>query len=84
MQTIRTVNRYKWGVASVALGMFIIVLSTGCVRYVGTLGAGVYHVPDCKYAEQSLDKYGRIKRVNYHTTLHKDLSGRKPCPKCIE
>ncbi len=67
----------------VFLSMAIVLLMTGCKPlYVGTMGADVYHMPDCKYAEQSLDKYGGIKRVNYHSTLHKNLSGRKPCPKC--
>jgi len=70
----------------ILIAVTAVSLFTGCGKplYVGTLGAEVYHSPDCKYAAQSLDKYGKIKRVNYHTTLHKDLSGRKPCPKCIK
>jgi len=70
----------------IVLAALAAVLLIGCGKplYVGTMGAKVYHSPDCKYAEKSLDKYGHIKRVDYHTTLHKDLSGRKPCPKCVK
>ena len=85
MQAIRTIKRYIWTVLAFSLGVIVVFLA-GCAtpKFIGTLGAEVYHTPDCKYAEKSLDKYGRIKRVEYHSTFHKDLSGRKPCPRCIK
>jgi hypothetical protein len=72
--------------------IFVVVFLTtlfvaaGCAspKYVATLGAECYHKPDCKYVEKSLHKHGKIKRLNYHSEFHKDLSGRKPCPKCIK
>ncbi len=68
------------------LGVFVSLSITGCMKpkYVATLGADVYHVPDCQYVQNSLEEYGPIKRLNYHTDLHKALSGRTPCPKCID
>lgn len=72
-------------VMTLVLGVFMLILA-GCGKplFVATMGAEVYHKPDCKYVANSLEKYGPIKRVNYYTILHKDLSGRKPCPKCIK
>ena len=80
MQGIRTVNR--WTIRVFLLTVFLGILGCATPKYVATLGASVYHTPDCKYAQQSLDKYGRIKRLDYHLDIQKDLSGRTPCPKC--
>ena len=66
--------------------LILTVGTIGCMKpmYVATIGAGIYHMPDCQYVENSMEEYGPIKRLNYHSTLHKDLSGREPCPKCIK
>lgn len=77
-------SKCKWVIITL-LAVVIAWFVWGCTPlYVGTLGANVYHKPGCKYVEKSLDKYGKIKRIEYHTNLHKNLSGRKPCPMCIK
>lgn len=87
MQGLRVCRRNISGIIlflAFSFGILCSLSLSGCGKpmYVATLGADVYHTPACKYAEQSLDKYGKIKRLNYYTDLHKDLSGRTPCPKC--
>lgn len=69
----------------VAIAFLIISFLSGCgyPLYVGTVGSDTYHKPDCKFAEQSLNKYGKSKRVEYYSSLNSDLSSRKPCPKCL-
>ncbi len=72
-------------------GLFLIfvfgalISLTGCGKpmYVATLGARVYHVSDCEHVQKSLEKYGPIKRLNYHSECQRALSGRLPCPVCI-
>ncbi|KKK68216.1 hypothetical protein LCGC14_2946300 [marine sediment metagenome] len=83
MQGIRTIN-YKWTILAFVFGILTSLSVMGCGKpmYVATLGADIYHIPDCKYVEQSLHKYGKIKRLNYHSNCHRTLSRRKPCPKC--
>lgn len=62
-----------------------LVSLTGCGKpmYVATLGARVYHVPDCEHVQRSLEKYGPIKRLNYYSECQRALSWRPPCPKCL-
>jgi hypothetical protein len=72
---------------SILITLSLLLIGTfGCLKpkFVATLGSDIYHNPDCKYVQNSLDKYGTIKRLDYHFDLQKDLSGRKPCPKCIK
>ena len=47
------------------IGIFVFLSITGCMKpkYVATLGADVYHVPDCQYVQNSLEEYGPIKKL---------------------
>ncbi|MHA2279775.1 MAG: hypothetical protein ACXAC5_02610 [Promethearchaeota archaeon] len=83
---MRKLYRNSWVILAFAFGAIMGFMAlSGCGKplYVGTMGADVYHTPKCKYVQQSLEKHGAIKRVNYHTNLHRAMSGRKPCPKCV-
>lgn len=77
---------YKW-IVGILLSIFAIlmgglVVSCNQPKYIATMGADVYHSPDCEYAKKSLAKYGQAKRKAYYSRSNKALLGRKPCPKC--
>ena len=74
-------QKFRLSLFIIAMG-FLVLSGCGKPLMVGTKGADVYHRPDCKFAEKSLEKYGDEKRLEYHNYWTVNLSGRKPCPKC--
>lgn len=50
---------------------------------VGTVGAGIYHRPFCKYAKQALITHGLPKRTNYFTREQVAANGRIADTYCI-